>query len=158
MPSKFRCQGCKDYFPIADTYRTAGLGRVCSAACQQTIFERQRDQKATSATSTKTKSKRTLKDGLPDEMRKLVRERDHNRCTWCGIPRSLHVHHINYRSQGGPHEPWNLITLCQEHHDLVHSNKRKYQPLCRGYIWQLYVEGYKLRLPRLLMLLEAGVY
>ena len=53
---------------------------------------------------------------------------------------------------------WNLITLCREHHDLVHSNKRKYQPLCRCYIWKLYVEGYKLRLPRLLMLLEAGVY
>jgi 5-methylcytosine-specific restriction endonuclease McrA len=61
-------------------------------------------------------------------------------CRLCGIERNLHVHHINYRSQGGNDDPHNLIVLCLEHHDLVHSNKHQWQPLLRAYIWLLYVE------------------
>ena len=61
-------------------------------------------------------------------MRALVGERDAH-CRWCGSSRANHVHHILYRSQGGPHTPENLILLCLHCHELVHGNKRKYQPI-----------------------------
>lgn len=43
----------------------------------------------------------------------------------------LHLHHINYRSAGGDHSSDNLITLCGQHHELVHSNKNLYPDLLR---------------------------
>lgn len=33
----------------------------------------------------------------------------------------LHVHHRRLRSQGGSHEPENLLTLCDFHHRLAHD-------------------------------------
>jgi len=41
----------------------------------------------------------------------------------CGDTNSLEVHHIIPRSQGGPDEEWNLITLCHKHHNLVTTKK-----------------------------------
>jgi 5-methylcytosine-specific restriction endonuclease McrA len=70
-------------------------------------------------------------------------ERD-QRCRYCGTRRNLHAHHIAYRSQGGNDDPHNLITLCVEHHDLVHTDKGLWQPLLRAYIWLLYIEGRRL--------------
>jgi hypothetical protein len=70
-------------------------------------------------------------------------ERD-QRCRYCGTRRNLHAHHIAYRSQGGTDDPHNLITLCNDHHDLVHTNKGLWQPLLRAYIWLLYIEGRRL--------------
>jgi 5-methylcytosine-specific restriction endonuclease McrA len=75
--------------------------------------------------------------------RDCVLERD-QRCRYCGTRRNLHVHHINYKSQGGSHDPHNLITLCNAHHDLVHTNKGLWQPILRAYIWLLYIEGRRL--------------
>lgn len=37
----------------------------------------------------------------------------------CGGP--LTRHHVRYRSEGGTNEPSNLVTLCRQHHDWVHS-------------------------------------
>lgn len=37
----------------------------------------------------------------------------------CGVRFGLQVHHIITRSQGGPDEEWNKITLCIKHHDLI---------------------------------------
>ena len=67
-------------------------------------------------------------------------ERD-RRCRYCGTVRNLHVHHIDYRSQGGTHDLHNLIVLCKRHHDLVHTDKGVWQPVLRAYIWLLYIEG-----------------
>ena len=39
----------------------------------------------------------------------------------CGYGVSLEVHHIYYRSHGGPDEPWNLITLCRGCHEAAHA-------------------------------------
>lgn len=33
----------------------------------------------------------------------------------------LHIHHILFRSQGGPDEDWNLIALCKYCHDRAHG-------------------------------------
>jgi hypothetical protein len=75
--------------------------------------------------------------------REGILERDHRRCRYCGI-RNPDLHHIEYRSQGGSDDPHNQIALCRKHHDLVHSNKRLWQPLLRAYIWLLYMEGRQL--------------
>lgn len=50
-------------------------------------------------------------------------------CQLCGSTSYLHIHHIYYRSQLGLTTPKNLIRLCSKCHELVHSNKRKYQPM-----------------------------
>jgi len=53
-------------------------------------------------------------------MRFAILQRDHYRCQLCGIAASdgphvrLHVDHIEARTHGGPNEPWNLHTLCQD--------------------------------------------
>lgn len=60
-----------------------------------------------------------------------VYERDGGVCQFCGTNQNIHAHHILYRSQRKDliDEPTNLILLCEEHHSLVHSNKKKYQPM-----------------------------
>lgn len=59
-----------------------------------------------------------------------VYERDNGRCRLCG-KNIIELHHIYYRSERKDliDEPSNCIMLCNEHHRLVHSNKKKYQPL-----------------------------
>ena len=53
----------------------------------------------------------------------LVRERDGDRCRVCGHCYSVEVHHITFRSQGGGHDPENLVCLCAECHGMVHDRK-----------------------------------
>lgn len=82
----------------------------------------------------------------PPNVRAEVMLRDKGRCRFCLRPSSSQ-HHIKYKSEGVDHQRHNLIVLCQTHHDLVHSNKRKWQPLLRAYIWLYYVEGQQLTIP-----------
>lgn len=49
-------------------------------------------------------------------------------CALCGSP-NIHLHHIRYGACGRKTYMGNIIPLCKEHHDLVHSNKKKYQPM-----------------------------
>lgn len=53
------------------------------------------------------------------------------RCAFCCTTNNLHYHHIYYRSERKDliDEPSNGIMLCEECHRLVHSNKRKWQPI-----------------------------
>lgn len=52
----------------------------------------------------------------------VIFNRDGWKCRSCGSRNSLCVHHVVYRSQSGPDEPWNLITLCSACHDGVHKD------------------------------------
>lgn len=63
------------------------------------------------------------------DLREAVFAADGRRCRFCGTTRALHQHHVLYRSEGGPDTKANLITLCQAHHEVVHSDKRRFQPL-----------------------------
>ena len=58
-------------------------------------------------------------------MRDLVLERDGWKCTvpFCSARSQLTVHHIQYRSQGVCHAPWNLTVVGTFHHTQIH-NKR----------------------------------
>lgn len=61
---------------------------------------------------------------LPDKeyaaLCKAVLERDHWKCRSCGSRNNLCVHHIVFRSQQGPDEEWNLITVCSRCHSGIH--------------------------------------
>lgn len=50
-------------------------------------------------------------------------------CKMCGSTNWIEKHHIVYRSEGGNNDNKNLIHLCKRCHMLVHSNKKKYQPV-----------------------------
>lgn len=71
------------------------------------------------------------RDGIPEDVRQLVLKRDLV-CQLCESTINLHVHHIFYRSEAPiewRHDPSNLVVLCAEDHDLVHSDKARYQRL-----------------------------
>lgn len=42
---------------------------------------------------------------------------------------SIQMHHIRYGACGRHTYLGNVIPLCKKHHDLVHTNKKKYQPM-----------------------------
>ena len=49
-------------------------------------------------------------------------------CALCGSPYPQ-LHHIRYGACGRKTYIGNVIPLCKKHHDLVHTNKRKYMPM-----------------------------
>lgn len=49
-------------------------------------------------------------------------------CAICGNT-NIHLHHIRYGACGRKTYMGNVIPLCKQHHDLVHTNKKKYQPM-----------------------------
>src|SRR6187399_747425 len=59
---------------------------------------------------------------IPPATRRTVLRRDEGRCRVPGCRHAVFVepHHIGLRSEGGDHDPENLITLCGAHHRAVH--------------------------------------
>lgn len=139
--SKLRCSSCREYFDRTETFRVVALARFCSEGCYSDYLYRRRPQRATPPPS------RARKASLPLDVRRNVRARDGQVCRFCG-QRGQQVHHIQYRSSGGSDEPSNLILLCDEHHTLVHSNKRVWQPILFGVVWMGYVEASWLTVPQ----------
>lgn len=56
---------------------------------------------------------------IPPALRRAIIHRDRNGCVIDGSRARLQVHHIVPRSEGGPTEPENLITLCWFHHHVA---------------------------------------
>ncbi len=50
----------------------------------------------------------------------IALRRDNFACVICGFDATVHAHHITPRSKGGDHDPANLVTLCPNHHAMVH--------------------------------------
>ena len=71
------------------------------------------------AADKRTRSKAKLK--LWQDVRKAVMLRDGRRCRVCGSRDQVEVHHIRFRSTGGPHSTANCAVLCQSDHYAVHS-------------------------------------
>lgn len=145
--AKVRCQGCQAWFPPEEAYRENGIGRVCSEGCLTLLFQYRRDKRAEAVA--KKPRKRPKIRHLDYPVRQAVRQRDGERCRWCGRNGSsgLQVHHVVYRSQGGSDELSNLILLCQQHHEEAHSNKKRWQKVLLASLWMLYVEGEMLPVP-----------
>jgi 5-methylcytosine-specific restriction endonuclease McrA len=51
----------------------------------------------------------------------LVHERDGWKCRVCRFRQDLHAHHIVFRSQRGPDATFNLVTVCSDCHEAIHS-------------------------------------
>ena len=84
-------------------------------------------------------------------VRRHVLLRDGYQCQICGdiallsYDGALYVHHVVYRSQGGPDDPANAITLCDLCHGVIHGYKEWYgfskfplsakQKLIEGLLW-----------------------
>ncbi len=54
-------------------------------------------------------------------LRERVANRDNNKCKICDFDHIVHVHHITPKKEGGIHSFGNLITLCPNHHAMVHA-------------------------------------
>jgi 5-methylcytosine-specific restriction endonuclease McrA len=54
---------------------------------------------------------------------KAVHERDRRICQVCRIycGQSIHLHHVVYRSLGGPTTLENLLSVCQKCHAAIHA-------------------------------------
>ncbi len=65
---------------------------------------------------------------LEKEVYKKSSEMFNNCCAICGSP-YIQLHHIRYGACGRKTYLGNVIPLCKKHHDLVHSNKKVYQPM-----------------------------
>lgn len=60
-----------------------------------------------------------------------VYTRDNGRCVLCHSNELIQLHHVLYRSERKDliNDPNNCVLLCCKCHQLVHSNKKKYQPI-----------------------------
>jgi HNH endonuclease len=65
------------------------------------------------------------KQTVTPALRRAVLTRDEHRCRvpGCSHAAFVDVHHIVARSEGGPNEPTNLVTLCGAHHRAVHRGE-----------------------------------
>lgn len=136
--SKARCSGCRKYFPRAELSKV-GLVSVCSTDCRTTVLSRVKNKEPKRVA--KRNGNVTGHSGLHQRVRQSIRKRDGNICRWCQQPAyRLEVHHVFYRSQGGPDHGSNLITLCDEHHSQAHSKKKLWQRVLLAVIWAHYVE------------------
>lgn len=143
--AKVRCSYCRSYVEKETLYRCSPLLKVCSAECMTGLACRRQVVKKTKHVPA---SKKETDGGIPKLVREEVLARDRYRCRYCAGTSFLHLHHIIYRSQGGIHEPWNLITLCEEHHSLMHSDKRRWMPVLQGVNYLYYFSRTLLTVPQ----------
>jgi 5-methylcytosine-specific restriction endonuclease McrA len=123
---KVRCAFCKDYVERESAYRQ-GLQSFCSEDHFHSLnYSKYKKRKSSLI-------KKSKNDLSKDDKLEIIRL-DGYSCRFCNRRNALHVHHVIYRSEGGSNDQSNLITLCYEHHDLIHSNKKRYQPLCQKII------------------------
>jgi 5-methylcytosine-specific restriction endonuclease McrA len=120
------------------------------------VDHNQRSEEAATDLNHRAGKRPATTSSVTDLTRHKVLVRDRHRCRYCGTTNSLHLHHIDYRSQGGSHDEHNLIVLCNTHHDLVHTDKGVWQPILRAYIWLVYVEGRRLFLLDVNRLVHTG--
>ena len=132
--SVIRCKRCREFVKKEDSIKL-GVSSFCS---EEHLQEWQRERMAKQRERL---ISRSVEKDIPLSTRQRILSADGHHCRFCGTPYLLHIHHITYRSEGGDHEFSKLITLCWEHHDLVHSDKSLYQPLCRAIVWSREIDG-----------------
>jgi len=59
------------------------------------------------------------------EYKKIIMERDGNKCVMCQSIELLEVHHVKTKLDGGSDMPSNLVTLCYSCHRQLHKEFRK---------------------------------
>lgn len=142
MGAKARCSQCKQYFMKDEMLQTGlgGLGGICTQECFDAYLQKVRDKRVRRKENREKKHVNTGGRRLPGTCRDRVKRRDSETCRWCGTTDLVQIHHVRYRSEGGPDTPRNLISLCAGCHERAHSNKKKYQPILLLWLWLFYVE------------------
>lgn len=163
MGERVRCRACGERVERVGAV-AYGLGWCCNRTCWQAAEQarharlRTRDlvlpswghQKQATANTKKT----TTEPSGP--AKEKIRVRDGNACRCCGVSgRSLHVHHIEYRSEGGKHGERNLLTLCRGCHDKIHAGKYRWQPVLLELIRLQYDESRFLTVLEVAQLMEG---
>lgn len=69
-----------------------------------------------------------MKNLTDKEVYKKTSEMFNHECAICHS-NQIAMHHIRYGACGRKTYMGNIIPLCEYHHRLVHSNKKKYQPM-----------------------------
>lgn len=137
-----RCAGCRSYID-RDVAIRAGIQSFCSRVCQGDYYYAETHSPKNSVRVASKPKK--AKSGIPQKLRDEVLAADH-RCRGCNTSSNLHLHHVVYRGQKygyllGDHVRHNLITLCVECHQRVHTDKKRFLPILLGMIWKRDVEG-----------------
>ncbi len=136
---KLRCKGCGQYVPRSEMWRVGSVSAICSPQCA-TKQDKSAKRRAERLQSTLQRPS-SNHSGVTQVVVDLVHLRDGGRCRYCGGSDDTHLHHVEYRSEGGPHEDWNLITLCAKHHDFVHANKARWQHVLKWTLIAQYTQG-----------------
>ena len=76
-------------------------------------------------------------------VRQAVLTRDHDRCSLptCRNTLWIDVHHIIPKSQGGSHQESNLLSLCGQHHRLLHDGQMALEPSKNGHLIAKFANG-----------------
>lgn len=109
---KRQCRICQQTFETIPSRFNRGTDVYCSMECGREGRRRK---------MTGRRFKRPAGKGL-SSIRDQAKQRDNFCCRFCGFREAIHSHHITPKHQGGKHEIDNLITLCPNHHALVHAN------------------------------------
>jgi 5-methylcytosine-specific restriction protein A len=107
---KLICPTCGVEFELAPA-RARGGKRFCSPGCRKQARQLWMKEYW--------KSKR--KPHCWTSGKRAAMTRDDGCCRICGFSVVVHVHHIKPRSEGGTHLIENMITLCPNHHAMVHA-------------------------------------
>lgn len=84
-------------------------------------------QKPTSRAAEKKGKDRDIEKQWQAERTKVLK-RDGWKCRHCKSAEKIEVHHLKPRSLGGPHENWNLVTLCA----VCHAERHAYRLFITG--------------------------
>lgn len=84
-----------------------------------------------------------LTRNIPPATRRAVLHRDGLRCVvpGCRCRLWLDVHHLRARASGGTHDEANLVTLCSQHHRLVHDGVLGLERVAGGGIEVRHADG-----------------
>ena len=77
---------------------------------------------------------------ISNEKRKKIYARDGYRCALCDCTRTIQVHHLIPRGQGGTNCEQNLITLCAYCHSHIHGRPLYETDITREDIEQMATE------------------
>lgn len=153
--SRVRCSHCRFYILREDVFLDAGIGRFCSSECVSEHQTAKRNKKRDKLRQAKRRSSPVKKSRhIPTDVRATVHRRD-GCCRWCS-GKGSQLHHVKYRSEGGPDVEENLIFLCNGCHGRAHSSKEAFQPLLELYLWVAYTEARFLTIPQIAGQLRAA--
>ena len=132
-----RCAYCRNYVKKDESVRSGILSFCSDDHRREYGYSGRRGRNPPPKPARKT----TKQSGPTEETRGQVLATDGYCCRSCGSNQNLHLHHVFYRSEGVDHQAHNLITLCFECHNEVHTDKKRYRPLLLGLIWLREIEG-----------------